>query len=245
MKYIVIIGATSLIAEHCARIWVQREPIHLTLVGRSPSKLNALKNDLSIRSPRSLIECEIINFLDPNAIQTLVARLCTQQPIDIVLIAQGVLPSQHECQHNLLTCHEALNINALSPVLFAEAFASSMEEKQHGQIALISSVAGDRSRRSNYTYGAAKALCTAYAEGLQHRFSGTRVAITIIKPGPTNTPMTANFTRMTLAPVEQVSKQIVHGISKRKQIIYTPKKWAWIMRLVRRLPRFVFNQLNL
>src|SRR5690606_6692309 len=94
-------------------------------------------------------------------------------PIDLVLIAHGSLPDQIECQNNIQSCRDALEINGISPVLYAGAFAKEMEQANHGTIALIGSVAGDRGRKSNYVYGAAKGLVARYAQGLQHRFAGT------------------------------------------------------------------------
>ena len=90
-------------------------------------------------------------------------------------------------------CEEALAVNGVSPALFAEAFAGPMQQANQGTLAIIGSVAGDRGRKSNYVYGAAKGLVTRYAQGLQHRLAGTNVKVVLIKPGPTDTPMTAEF----------------------------------------------------
>ena len=101
------------------------------------------------------------------------------------------------------------------------------------RIVIIGSVAGDRERKSNYSYGAAKGLVTRYAQGLQHRFAGTEVRVILIKPGPTDTPMTRSLSpingKLKLAPVEQVAKEIVAGINKGTNVIYTPQKWQLII----------------
>jgi short-subunit dehydrogenase len=116
-----------------------------------------------------------------------------------------------------------------------------------GTIALISSVAGDRGRASNYVYGAAKSLVSRYAQGLQHRFSGTSVKIILVKPGPTETPMTAHLKTqgVKLASTQKVADQIVSGIEKGQSVIYTPKKWGIIMMIIRLLPNFIFNKLKI
>jgi hypothetical protein len=167
--------------------------------------------------------------------------------VDVVLIAHGSLPEQAECENNLQACHDALEINGVSPVLYAEAFVKHMAIANHGTIALIGSVAGDRGRKSNYVYGAAKGLVTRYAQGLQHRFAGTGVKVVLVKPGPTDTPMTAHLKEKgaKLASVEDVAKQIVDGIEAGKSIIYAPGKWRLIMMVIRHLPSFIFNKMDI
>jgi hypothetical protein len=244
---IVIIGATSAIAQHCARQWIQNSPIDLTLVGRDAKHLERVAQDLKVRSPHSEICAIQAQFLDPQAINATVENIFHSGEVDVVLIAHGSLPEQANCQEDLKACCEALEINGVSPVLYAEAFAKHMAKANHGTLALISSVAGDRGRKSNYVYGAAKGLVTRYAQGLQHRFAGTRVKVVLIKPGPTDTPMTAHLKnqRIKLAPVESVAKQIVKGIKAGKPVIYTPKKWWLIMMVIRHLPAFVFNKISI
>jgi len=141
--------------------------------------------------------------------------------------------------------HEALAVNGISPVLFAEAFAAHMEKARTGTLALIGSVAGDRGRKSNYVYGAAKGLVTRYVQGLQHRLAGTGVKVVLIKPGPTATPMTAHLPQRGMASVESVAGLIVKGLREGKPVIYAPPKWAIIMMVIRHLPGFVFNKLDI
>jgi decaprenylphospho-beta-D-erythro-pentofuranosid-2-ulose 2-reductase len=245
-KRIVIIGATSAIAEHCARLWLAQEPSDLTLVGRDTQRTERVGTDLKVRSPQSEIRVVQAEFLNPQAINATVLDILKSGRIDIVLIAHGLLPEQTECQDDLQSCRDALEINGLSPVLYAEAFAKEMEKANHGTIVLIGSVAGDRGRKSNYVYGAAKGLVTRYAQGLQHRFAGSGVKVVLIKPGPTHTPMTAHLKDKgaNLAPVERVAKQIVGGVEAGKPVIYAPGKWWLIMIIIRLLPAFLFNKLN-
>ncbi|MDT7521971.1 SDR family NAD(P)-dependent oxidoreductase [Rhodoferax sp. TBRC 17198] len=246
-KKIVIVGATSAIAEHCARLWISPHPSHLILIGRDAARVNRVAADLKVRSPRSDIQVIETEFLSSEAIDTTVNSLFKSGVVDIALIAHGSLPDQVECQANLHLCQDALCINGVSPALYAEAFAKEMEKVNHGTIAIIGSVAGDRGRRSNYVYGAAKGLVNRYAQGLNHRFSGTNVKVVFIKPGPTDTPMTAHLksTGAKLAPVETVARQIVDGIDSAKPVIYAPRKWWTIMMIIRHLPTFIFNKINI
>jgi short-subunit dehydrogenase len=246
-KRIVIIGATSAIAEHCARLWVKESPADLILVGRDLNKTELVAADLRVRSPESSVKSLQADFVDPAKISALVDGIVEAGTVDIVLIAHGSLPEQQQCQEDLGLCHEALAVNGVSPVLFAEAFARHMQKANTGTLVIISSVAGDRGRKSNYVYGAAKGLVTRYAQGLQHRLANTGVKVVLIKPGPTDTPMTAHLKQqgVRLTSVESVAREIVRGLKQGKPVIYAPAKWALIMMVIRHLPRFVFNKMNI
>lgn len=246
-KKIVIVGATSAIAVHCARLWLQKQPVDLSLLGRDVQRIERVATDLKVRSPESEIRIVQAGFLDPEAIKATAENIIQSGDVDVVLIAHGSLPEQADCQDDLTACREALDINGISPVLFAEAFAKQMAKANHGTIAMIGSVAGDRGRKSNYVYGAAKGLVTRYAQGLQHRFAGTGVKVVLIKPGPTDTPMTAHLKGKgaKLASVESVAKQIVEGVEAGKPVIYAPGKWWLIMMVIRHLPAFVFNKMDI
>jgi short-subunit dehydrogenase len=244
---IVVIGATSAIAEHCCRLWVQRQAVDLLLVARDTERAERIAADLRVRGPQSTIAVASADFVSPAAIEALAASSAARGPVDITLIAHGVLSPQDSCQNDLAACREALEINGLSPVLFAEAFAGHAAKAGHGTIAVIGSVAGDRGRKANYVYGSAKGLVDRYLEGMQHRFAGTRVKIVLIKPGPTDTPMTAHLKAQgrRLASVESVARVSVAAIDGGRPVAYAPGIWRWIMLAVRHIPRFVFNRLSI
>lgn len=247
LKKIVIVGATSAMAEHCARLWVQKSPKDLVLAGRDQAKTERVAQDLRVRSPQSKITVQVINFLDPARIHDWVEGVAAEGVPDIVLIAHGSLPNQMACQQELGLCEEALTVNGVSPALFAEAFAGPMQRANRGTLAIIGSVAGDRGRKSNYVYGAAKGLVARYAQGLQHRLAGTNVKVVLIKPGPTETPMTERLKAdgVKFADVADVAKTIVAGVARGTPLIYTPGKWILIMMIIRHLPRFVFNRMDI
>lgn len=234
-------------AEHCARIWAQSIPDELILVGRNQDKLNAIAADLKVRAPKTIIQTIVMDFADARAIAELADDLCGVKPLDVLLVAHGTLPDQKQCQQDLVVNETSLLVNGVSPVLFAEAFAARMEKHNVGTIAVIGSVAGDRGRKSNYVYGSAKGLVTRYVQGMQHRFARSGVKVLLIKPGPTDTPMTSDFKQKgaKLASVEDVAQTIVNGISSGKELIYAPGKWAIIMMIIRHLPKFVFNKMDI
>lgn len=246
-KRIVVIGATSSIAEHCCRLWVQRGPVELILVARNAALAERIAADLRARGGDAEVSVETMDFLSAPAIAEAVARWTAAAPVDMALIAHGVLSPQQPCQDDIGLTHESIEVNGVSPVLFAEAFASAMSKVGRGTIGMIGSVAGDRGRRANYVYGASKALMDRYAQGMQHRFAGTGVKVVLIKPGPTDTPMTAQYKAQgrKLASVESVAQGTVDAMERGTPVAYLPRKWQLIMFVVRALPDFIFNRLNI
>jgi decaprenylphospho-beta-D-erythro-pentofuranosid-2-ulose 2-reductase len=243
---IVIIGATSAIAEQCARLWLSNAPQEMILVGRDLARLDLLAADLRVRTPATTITTVTTDFQDGAKIAGFAQDCMTGTPPDLVLIAHGALPDQLACQSDLTLCAEVLGVNGVSPVLFAEAFVERMVTEDKGTIAIIGSVAGDRGRKSNYVYGAAKGLVERYAQGLQHRLAKSAVQIVLIKPGPTDTPMTAHLKKdgAKLSPVQAVAQTMVDGIERGKAVIYVPGKWALIMFVIRNLPNTIFGRMD-
>ena len=241
---IIIIGASSAIAEKCARLWAQQSA-DFVLVGRDRDRIDSVAADLRVRSPQSSAQTIVLDFNDAAAIAALAIQTAAEGKVDIVLIAHGNLPVQSDCQQDLQLAQQALEINGVSPVLFAEAFAAQLEKAGSGTLGLIGSVAGDRGRKMNYVYGAAKGLIDRYAQGLQHRFAGTNVKIVLIKPGPTATPMTSHLAARGLASAEAVARRIVAAMAVGLPVVYAPARWALIMMIIRHLPRVIFNRLNI
>jgi decaprenylphospho-beta-D-erythro-pentofuranosid-2-ulose 2-reductase len=247
-RNIVIVGATSAIAEHCARLWLRQGNVaHMSLIGRDAGRVEQLAADLRVRSPEVPLQVLSGDLGDPAEILRMVNESGTGHPADVVLIAHGYLPDQAVCQTDLAAAQDAMQVNAISPVLFAEAFIGPMEHRDTGTLGVIGSVAGDRGRKSNYVYGAAKGLVTRYVQGLQHRVAGTRIKVVLVKPGPTDTPMTAHLKAQgaKLADASAVAQAIVGGLERGRPVVYAPARWALIMMVIRHLPRFVFNRMDI
>ncbi len=247
LSKIIVIGANSAIAVHCMRLWLAKAPAEIVLVGRNVERLQAVAADLRVRNPAVVLRVLSGDFTQTDSIADLAGQAWGTQPAAIVLLAQGVLPPQQDCQSDLAVCRAVLDVNAVSAALFAEAFAAKMEAAGAGTLAVLGSVAGDRGRQSNYIYGAAKGLMERYVQGLQHRFAGTAIKVVLLKPGPTDTPMTAAFKQqgMKLAPVADVAEQIVRAINQGVAVAYVPGKWRLIMMIIRHLPRIVFNRMRI
>lgn len=249
MKKIAIVGASSRIAHMTARIWVEnKECDELILVGRNTVKLNRVKDDLISRD--SNLKCSVItvDFSSTEKIQDCVENICHNDCPDIVLIAQGSsLPDNETLRNNFTLLESSIRTNFLSAILFTEAFAKQMEAKGSGKLAVIGSVAGDRGRNSNYIYGAAKSGVEKYLQGLQHHFAleNKKVSVSLIKPGPTISPLTVDMPQNKLSKAEDVAACIVDGIRKNKSVIYAPIKWKLIMTVIRLLPDFIFNRMKI
>lgn len=247
-RHILAIGATSSIAEQCVRRWAADGATSIALIGRDQRKLLRMRDDLRARFPQVQLTCQVCtDFVDPVSIEAQLDQVFAQQAPDMVLIAHGDLPDQHACQKDLSAARRAIEINGLSPVLWAESTIRRLEHVGQGCLGVIGSVAGDRGRQSNYIYGAAKGLVERHVQGLQHRLAGSPVRVSIIKPGPTATPMTAHLQAQgqKMAPVQDVARHIVKGLRAGKPVIYTPPIWFVIMMVIKHLPRFVFNRMKI
>ena len=251
LKKIVIVGATSSIAEYCAREWVGRCAVELHLVGRDYFKLAAIRNDLNVRSKSSKIFIYSLDFSIESEIFFVAQYIISTGRIDILLLAQGLLVNQELLSEDqLINLHlykSVLEVNIISVILFIEAFALDMEKNSNGTIAIMSSVAGDRARKANYIYGASKNIFIYYINGLNHRFAAKNINTVLIKLGPTDTKMTAILNKkfLKLASVSAVANSIVNAIELGQKSIYIPSKWRLIMFIIRSIPNFIFNRTNL
>lgn len=243
MKTILIFGATSAIAKAVAKLYA-KEGNKLFLVGRNPEQTQSLASDLKVRGAKE-VAYAVADLAKIEEHPTLIATIkqtCAQ--IDVALLAHGVLPNQNECNQNVEKTIDAMTVNFISPVSLLTLLANEMQGA--GTIAVISSVAGDRGRQSNYVYGAAKGGLSIFLQGLRNRLHKKGVAVLTIKPGFVDTPMTASFKKGALwAKPEQVAKGIVKAIEKRRDEVYLPSFWKWIMFVIRQIPESLFKRLSL
>jgi decaprenylphospho-beta-D-erythro-pentofuranosid-2-ulose 2-reductase len=245
MSGTLIVGATSAIAEATARVLAARgEPIYL--VGRNNAKLAAIAADLSVRgSPR--VAFEVLDANDLVAHEPMLERADTfLGGMDKVVIAHGTLSDQAACEDSVSLTMQELKTNGLSVVALLTRIANLLAQRRMGSITVISSVAGDRGRRSNYVYGSAKALVTAFLSGLRQRLRESGVNVITVKPGFVDTPMTASFKKGALwAKPESVAAGIVRAIDRRSHVVYLPRFWWAIMLIIKSIPEGIFARLKL
>lgn len=251
MRQIAIIGATSAIAQACAREWAARGD-RLLLVARDAARLEEIAQDLRVRSGPAGTQTAILAFVmdatDSARIDELLAFARDGgMAIDTVLIAYGTLPDQTQCEASLELTRHAAEVNGTSVVAWMAAFGQLFAQKGGGTLAVIGSPAGDRGRASNYTYGAAKSMVHTFAQGLRHRLWREGVRVLLLKPGFVDTPMTQGFEKK--APLWSsaavVAAGIVNAIDRADGTVYVPRYWRYIMLIIRHLPWFVFRRMSI
>ena len=242
---IVIIGATSAIAHATARHFA-REHAEFYLVARSAEKLSVVSDDLKVWGAQR-VETAISDAAIVDQHEELLAQaIAALGEIDLLLIAYGTLSDQKTCQASATETLKELNTNAISVISLLTLAANYFEARRRGCIAVISSVAGDRGRRSNYVYGTAKAAVSTFLQGLRSRLAKSGVAVITIKPGTVATPMTAHLRRgLLVAQPKAVGESIYEGIKKRRDVLYVPGYWRLIMFVVKGLPERLFKWLPL
>lgn len=245
MKKILIVGATSAIATACARRWAEQSASFF-LVGRTTEKLAQVADDLVVRGATVQTHMLDLNHYDQHAAM-LDACYATMGQVDIALIAHGTLPDQKACEKNAQLAVQEFTSNGLSVIALLTDLANRMEAQKSGCIAVISSVAGDRGRPSNYLYGAAKGAVTEFCSGLRGRLFKAGVQLLTIKPGFVDTPMTQGLQlpKLLLATPDKVAQDIVRAMEKRRDTLYTPWFWRWIMLIIIHIPGTVFKRLSL
>ncbi len=244
-RRILILGGTSAIAVAVARELLAPDA-HFFLVARSADKLDAVRKDLLTRGAAA-VTARVLDLDNTAAHQQMLSdALQALGSIDLALIAHGVLGDQDEAQSNYPAAEAILHTNFISAVSLITWLANYFETAHRGTLAVISSVAGDRGRKSNYVYGASKAALNVFLDGVRNRIDRAGVLVLTIRPGFVATPMTAHLPQGPLfASPAQVAKGIVKAIGSRKDVVYVPGFWRPIMFVIRSVPEFVFKKLNL
>ncbi|MGA0588051.1 SDR family oxidoreductase [Dyella sp. KRB-257] len=245
MLRVLIIGATSAIAEATARRYAQRGA-RIFLIGRNASRLHAIRDDLRVRGAAD-VSCDTLEVNDLAAHAGALDQAWQWlNGVDVVLIAHGTLPDQTACETSVQTAMAEFATNGTSTIALMTAIAPRMEAQRSGVLAVISSVAGDRGRQSNYLYGAAKAAVSTFASGLRQRLAKGGVNVLTIKPGFVDTPMTRDFPKGALwAKPEAIARGIVRAADRGRSVVYLPGFWLPIMLIIRHIPEFIFKRIKL
>lgn len=242
-RNIVIVGATSAIAQGVAALYAEAGS-ELFLVARNElrtvdlaARLKALGaghvavfiTDLRIRDDHDAIVEAALNDL---------------KTIDLVLIAHGIYPKMADAERDVNVMLDIVMTNTVSTLSIVHRFANAMRKAAQGTIVVISSVAGERGRSSNYIYGSTKAALTTYASGMRASLAKVGVHVLTVLPGPVATPMTSDHNAPFMASVDRVSRSIANAIERRRKVLYTPWYWRCIMLVVRMLPESVFMKIK-
>jgi short-subunit dehydrogenase len=243
---IFIAGATSAMAQAWARLRAAQGD-SFYLLARDSDKLTAVKEDLLARGART-VTTQTADLAQPQSYEELITAVYAQWPqVDIAFFAQGSMPAQSALENAVATVDRMFALNVQSYIQPATLFAQRMATAGTGSVVLISSPAGDRGRQSNYFYGASKAAVTVFASGLRNRFAKNGVQVLTVKPGFVDTPMTAAMdkTGPLWATPARVAACIEKAIQKKKDVIYAPWFWQYIMLVIHHIPERIFKKLSL
>ena len=240
MKRVLLLGATSAIAAEIAVLHVARgDRVHL--VGRSPDKLAALVARLA--SPH--VTSAVADFDDLHGNEARIeAALATLSGLDTALIAHGALGDQIATERFFADAEAVLRTNFSSVVSLIIPLANHFEAARAGRLGVITSVAGDRGRPRNYTYGAAKGALGIYLQGVRTRLYPVGVKITTLKLGPVDTPMTVGHAKNALfGKPARVARDVVAAMDAGTAEAYVPSFWGAIMPIVRHVPEGLVQRL--
>ena len=243
---LLVLGANSLIAQATAANFAETGH-EIIFAGRNKEELAKLAGDFNIRY-KVTSRAEYFDALDYASHKKFLEDVLAKTPdLNYVLIAFGYLGVQEKSQSDFTEAHKALDTNYTGAVSICELVAAEFETRKKGNIAIISSVAGDRGRQSNYIYGSAKAGLTQYSSGLRARLNKSGVNVLTAKPGFVNTPMTFGMPlpKLLVASPQKVGKDIYKAMINGKNVIYTPFYWRYIMAVVKSIPEFIFKKLKI
>lgn len=245
MKKVLVLGATSAMAQATVRLLAARGA-SLYLVGRNAERLEAVAQDARTRGSAK-VATEALDLDDVAQHEALVERATTALGgLDGALLAHGILGDQEASQRSYAEAEKVFRTNFLSAVSLLTPLANRFEAQKAGTLVVISSVAGDRGRQSNYIYGASKGALSVFLQGLRNRLARSGVAVVTVKPGFVDTPMTADMKKNALfASPEKVARGILRAADKRRNEVYLPGFWRLIMFIIRSIPEGIFKRLKL
>jgi short-subunit dehydrogenase len=219
----------------------------LILAGRDLEELQALAADLNLRHNVNA-RAERIDVLEMDTLESAlgVCVAAAGDSLEGVILCTGYLGDPKTARRDCNEARRIFDTNFTGPALALHILANHLEEKHRGFICVLSSVAGDRGRQSNYHYGSAKGGLTTYLQGLRNRLYHSGVHVITVKPGFVDTRMVFGKAKLPLAAQpEVVARAIYHAVKRKKNVVYVPWFWRIIMIMVRAIPERLFKKLNM
>ena len=193
-----------------------------------------------------LAEAVTFDARKPAGFEAIVQRLAAEEGRINVAVFVGYMPPQAEIDKNPELIEQVSTDNFSGPARLLQMIAPLIEERGSGTIVGVASVAGDRGRIGNYVYGAAKAGFATYLSGLRNRLTKAGGHVVTVKPGFVDTAMTWGLPGMFLvASPNDVAKAILNAVDKKKNEIYTPFFWRYIMLIIRNIPEAIFKKMSI
>jgi decaprenylphospho-beta-D-erythro-pentofuranosid-2-ulose 2-reductase len=239
---LLLVGGTSDIAVATARRYLSERPLRVVLAARDTPRREAVAGEL--RAAGATVEIVDIDAEDDGAPERVVREAAAGGDIDVALIAVGQLGEQEALAEDPAGVAALGRVNYLAPVAIGTALAAHLRRQGHGVIVALSSVAGERARRSNFVYGSTKAGLDAFFSGLADSLVGTGVSVLVVRPGFVRTKMTEGLPAAPLATTpEAVAEAIVTGIRRGRHTVWVPGALRFVMSGLRHTPRAVFRRL--
>ncbi len=245
MTRVLIVGATAAIATATARLYAA-DGARLFLVARNADHLQSVADDLRARGATQTGTFA----LDLNEIarhgEMLAAADAALGGLDAALIAYGTLSDQAACEASVDETLREWHTNATSTIALLTLLANDFERRRAGTIAVVTSVAGDRGRKTNYVYGAAKGALNVFVAGMRGRLAAAGVRVVTVEPGFVDTPMTAHLPKNALyASPDKVGADIHRAMQHGADVLYTPFFWRYIMLALKLVPERLFKRLSI
>jgi decaprenylphospho-beta-D-erythro-pentofuranosid-2-ulose 2-reductase len=239
---LLLVGGTSDIAVATARRYLRERPLRVVVAARDTPRRGAAAEEL--RAAGATVEVVDFDADDPAAPERMVAEAAAGGDIDVALVAFGQLGDQASLATDAEAAAALARVNYVAPVAVGTVLANRLREQGHGVIVALSSVAGERARRSNYVYGSTKAGVDAFYSGLADSLAGTGVSVLVVRPGFVRSKMTEGLEDAPLATTpEAVAEAIVTGVRKGRHTVWVPGAMRWVMSGLRHTPRALFRRL--
>lgn len=239
---LLVLGGTSEIGLAVAETFARSRPLRVILAGRPGAGLDAAAE--RVRKTGSAVEVLPFDARRPETHTEVVEKAFANGDVDVTLVAFGVLGDQEIAWTDVAAARELAEVNYVGAVTVGVALADRLCKQGHGSLVAMSSVAGERARRSNFVYGSTKAGLDAFYTGLTEALRGSGVSVSVIRPGFVHTRMTEG---MKAAPLSQTAQQVadvvVAAVRDRREQAWAPSPLRWVMTVLRHLPRAVFRKL--
>lgn len=241
-KHALIVGASSGIGEALAQK-LAATGCSVALVARREAELKRVVESLQGRAATHFYVHDVCNYDEVPALFQQIAR--DLGGLDLIIYAAGVMHLPTENQYCFEQDRAMIEVNVIGAIAWLNEAAARFEKAKSGTIIGISSVAGERGRRTMPVYAASKSALTTYLEALRNRLGRYNVNVVTVKPGPVATPMTSGLGKLPLLiSAESAASSILAAGRRNADNAFVPGVWRWIFYIIRNIPSFIFKKMN-
>ena len=239
---VLLLGGTSEIGLAVVERFCGGRPMRVVLAARPSPRLDAAR----ARLERAGCAVQTLDFdaRAPHTHSDVVAKAFAEGDLDVTVVAFGVLGDAERAWTDVEAAIELAEVNYVAAVSCGVALAQQLRRQGHGALAVLSSVAGERVRRSNFVYGSTKAGMDGFYTGLTEALRPSGVLVTVVRPGFVRTRMTEGMSPAPLSvTADQVAEAVVDAVRKRRELVWVPAALRAVMSVLRHLPSPIFRRL--